>query len=432
VTARLPGVHLAIRDGADTLISDRRALSGASATIAVAGRRWSVWAEVAEPGVSAVPWLVLSLGLTLAAAMTLILRQTSTRARHFTELLAARDAEEAAVGQIATLVAQAATPEAVFSSVAEQVVQLIDSRTGAVSRFDAATNRGIVVGGVTRDRQDIVGVVYALDGVTASAKVFRTGRAARTDAGYASSTDPVSGLMAGLDGKDGVAAPIVVAGQLWGALGAAYDRGQIPADVEARLERFATLVGLAISNADAWARLGREASTDSLTGIANRRAFHERLAAEVARAHRYGRHLSLVLLDLDHFKAVNDLHGHQAGDRVLVRFAQLLSAHTRQGELVARIGGEEFAWLIPETDQDGAYVAAERIRQAIESTPVDEIGQVTVSAGVSSSECGPDTDALIRSADRALYWAKDAGRNVTFRYTEEAQATLASRETPIG
>ncbi len=425
VTGHLPGVQLTIHDGASVLTSDGQALSGPPAVIPVAGRRWSVWAAVPGSGISAVPWLVLSLGLSLVIAVMLILRQTATRARHVTRQLALRDAEEAAVGQIATLVAQAATPETVFTAVAEQVVKLFDSRTGAVSRFDRATNQGIVVGGWTREDEQLAGAAYDLDGVTASALVFRTGHGARNRGGYESATDPISDLMAGLGGTDGVAAPIVVGGKLWGALGVAYDKHQIPIGVEPRLERFASLVGLAISNADAWERLAREASTDSLTGIANRRAFHERLDAEVANAHRYQRNLGLVLMDLDHFKAINDLHGHQAGDRVLVLFAELLSAHTREGELVARIGGEEFAWLLPETDRHGAYAAAERIRQAIESIDLPDVVTVTLSAGVCTTETAPDVDTLVRNADRALYWAKESGRNMTFLYTDEAQGTLA-------
>ena len=137
-----------------------------------------------------------------------------------------------------------------------------------------------------------------------------------------------------------------------------------------------------------------------------------------------------MLLDIDHFKAVNDLRGHQAGDRVLVLFAQLLSAHSRDGELVARIGGEEFAWLMPETDQRGAYIAAERVRSAIETMTFEDGGQVTVSAGVCSTENAPDADSLVRDADRALYWAKDSGRNMTFLYTDEARAAFSNDEPP--
>ena len=429
VTAHISGVQLTIRDGASTLIGRAGALAGPAAVIAVASRRWSVWAEVPESGISPVPWLVLSLGLSLTAAVMLVLRQTATRMRDSTQQLALRDAEEAALGQIATLVAQGASPDAVFTSVAKQIGKLFDSRTGAVSRFDAGSNQGIVLGGWTRDGEEPADAVYALDGVTASAKVFRTGRPARTDSSDDSHTDPVAAAMAGLGSMGGVAAPITVAGNLWGALAAAFDEYLIRPGVEARLERFASLVGLAISNADAWDRLARQALSDPLTGVANRRAFHERLNAELARAHRYGRSVSLVLIDLDHFKAVNDQHGHQAGDRVLVLCAQLLTANSREGELVARIGGEEFAWLMPETDGQGAYEAADRVRTAIETGPFDDVGTVTVSAGACSSENARDAETLFGHADLALYWAKDHGRNMTFLYSDEAGATPSADDT---
>lgn len=256
--------------------------------------------------------------------------------------------------------------------------------------------------------------------------MFRTGRSARVDGAYGSLSDPISDLMLELGGTAGVAAPIVVADKLWGALGAAYAEHLIPDGVEVRLERFASLVALAISNAEAWDMLARQASSDPLTGIGNRRTFDERLSAEVARAQRYGRKLSLALIDIDHFKAVNDLHGHQAGDRVLVLFAHLLAAQSREGELVARIGGEEFIWLMPETDQQGAYAAADRVRKAMERTPFENVGSVTVSAGVCSTDNARDSESLLRNADRALYWAKESGRNMIFVYTEEARATLSA------
>jgi sensor domain CHASE-containing protein len=126
VTAHMPGVHLTIRDGASTLISDPAGVTGSPAAIAVAGRRWSVWARVPGSGISAVPWLVLSLGLTLTAAVMLVLRQADTRTRQSTRELEQRDAEEAALGRIATLVAQGEPPDAVFTSVAEQVAMLIN------------------------------------------------------------------------------------------------------------------------------------------------------------------------------------------------------------------------------------------------------------------------------------------------------------------
>jgi diguanylate cyclase (GGDEF)-like protein/PAS domain S-box-containing protein len=340
-----------------------------------------------------------------------------------TELLA----EQSALGQISTLVAQGENPDVVFTSVAEQIAKLLGSLNGAVSRFDAATSRGTIVGGWSSCGLQLANLFYALDGVTASAAVFRTGRLARTDTGYGSSTDPIAVTLTKLGATAGIAAPITVAGNLWGALGASYGPGPIPTAAEARLERFASLVGLAISNADAWDRLERQASTDPLTGIANRRAFDERLSAEVSRAQRYERDLSLALIDLDHFKAVNDLHGHPAGDRVLVGFAQLLNAHSRAGELVARTGGEEFAWLMPETDHDAAHVAASRMREAVESTPFGDVGKVTISAGVCSNADAQTGDELLRFADQALYRAKQGGRNTSVTYTQDAPRTPHQR-----
>ena len=423
VTARVPGLRLTIRDGASTLVSEHTTSGDPAGHIAVAGRRWRVWAQVPGSAVSAIPWLVLSLGLVLTGLVTLILRQSATRARDSAGELAVRDAEEAAFGQIATLVAQGATPDQVFTAVAEQIAGLFGSRVGSVSRFDAAQNQGVVVGAWTRDGETLTGTVFALDGVTASAEVFRTGRPAYTRL-VKGSADPIPGPMAELVARGGVATPIVVAGELWGALGMAHDARLIPPGVELRLQRFASLVALAISNSEAWARLAQQASSDPLTGIANRRAFDERLGAEVARAKRYERKLSLVLFDLDHFKAVNDRHGHQAGDRVLVLFAQLLSAHGRDGELIARVGGEEFAWLMPETDQQGAYTAANRVREVMERTTFEGIDTITLSAGVCSSEDARDAATLFGNADRALYWAKDSGRNMTFLYSEQARMTL--------
>ena len=115
--------------------------------------------------------------------------------------------------------------------------------------------------------------------------------------------------------------------------------------------------------------LGAQAARDPLTGLANHRAFHERLAARWPRAAAPRAPAELALLDLDHFKRVNDAHGHQAGDRVLVEVAARLRALARAGDLVARVGGEEFAWLLPETDALAAYAVAERARAAIAAAP---------------------------------------------------------------
>lgn len=420
VTSHMPGVRLTIHDAGAVLLSTGEPPRGTRTTIAVAGRRWTVWAAVPATRLPLLPWLVLAFGLCLATAASVILRQSYTRERRATRTLTERDADEAALREIAMLVAQNAPPSAVFAAVAEHVSGLFEAQTAAVSRFDAATNRGTILGGRTRDGTDLAGAVFALDGVTASARVFQTGRMARIDGGYASATDPIAPLMSALSSSGGIAAPVVVAGELWGALGAAYANESIPDGAEARLERFAALVALTISNAEAWDRLARQASSDPLTGLPNRRAFRQRLTAELARAKRHHRDLSLVLIDLDDFKRINDEHGHPEGDRVLVGVAELLKAHAREGEIAARIGGEEFAWLMPETDSEGAYAAAERARVALASESFAGVGPLTCSAGVRSAEPDDEPDTIIRDADQALYQAKRAGRNMTWVAGEQS------------
>ncbi|MGH2872869.1 MAG: diguanylate cyclase [Solirubrobacteraceae bacterium] len=159
------------------------------------------------------------------------------------------------------------------------------------------------------------------------------------------------------------------------------------------------------------------ANHDSLTGMPNRRAFQERLQAEIARAQRHGRRLSIAILDLDHFKQVNDRHGHAVGDRVLEETARRLLRVIRRDEHIARLGGEEFGWILPDSDLAGACAAADRARTAIADEPFGDAGRLTLSAGVCArSEASDDLDALYRGADQALYAAKHAGRDRTVAY----------------
>lgn len=163
------------------------------------------------------------------------------------------------------------------------------------------------------------------------------------------------------------------------------------------------------------------AVTDPLTGMRNARYFHARLAEEQAERERTGRPLALAIIDLDHFKRVNDTYGHPVGDDVLANVARAIASVTRHGETAARIGGEEFALLLPGSTGAAAREAADRVRNAIGamSTPVpDQVGvtiRVTASAGVASTADLPDADihALYTAADDALYRAKAEGRNRT-------------------
>jgi diguanylate cyclase (GGDEF)-like protein/PAS domain S-box-containing protein len=159
--------------------------------------------------------------------------------------------------------------------------------------------------------------------------------------------------------------------------------------------------------------LERLARTDSLTQLANRHVLQEALEREAARRSNGEAQLALVLLDLDMFKQVNDRFGHPAGDSVLIEVARRLERTVRAGEVLARVGGEEFAWLLPACGADEAVAAADRARAAVASRPFGRAGTLTVSAGVGLVPTPCDGDVLYRMADRALYEAKQRGRNCT-------------------
>jgi len=168
---------------------------------------------------------------------------------------------------------------------------------------------------------------------------------------------------------------------------------------------------------DAMAELDRRAQTDPLTGLLNRRAFDERLAQALATAQRYRRPLSAVVADIDHFKDVNDTHGHATGDAVLVAFAALLQAQSRETDSVARVGGEEFAILMPEVDAAGAAECAERLRAAVQQACGPEGIRVTASFGLADLvDARHDATMLLELADQALYLAKAGGRNCVARH----------------
>jgi diguanylate cyclase (GGDEF)-like protein len=157
------------------------------------------------------------------------------------------------------------------------------------------------------------------------------------------------------------------------------------------------------------------AETDALTGLANRRTLDERLDEELDRARRHGTHLSLVLLDIDDFKQVNDRFGHQAGDEVLRAIAPVFAGTLRELDLAARFGGEEFAVVLPGTTVAGGRSVAELIRKAFAQITVDSASgeriRVTASFGVAEYPTCPSVAALIAKADAALYEAKRAGKN---------------------
>ena len=187
---------------------------------------------------------------------------------------------------------------------------------------------------------------------------------------------------------------------------------------------------IALENARLQGIVQRQAHTDELTDLANRRQFMERLHQEIARAARFGSPLSLVLFDLDRFKRINDLCGHLVGDDVLCQTAGVIRRRVRETDLAARIGGEEFAVVLSGTNLEGALALAEHLRRDVERqivVPGADL-RVTASFGVAVLHAGEAADSLIGAADRALYRAKAAGRNAV-RAGEATEAARTGTET---
>lgn len=196
---------------------------------------------------------------------------------------------------------------------------------------------------------------------------------------------------------------------------AARSRGVFRTSIRETLRALANQVGVALASARAVRQLEEMATTDGLTGCLNKRAFLEQMEQKLMAAQRFGRKLSLIVTDLDHFKAVNDTYGHAAGDRVLKELGQVLTRVKRETDLVARFGGEEFCVLCEETDTSGARLLAERVREELADAEVQtDLGplKVTASLGVATfPEHASNGEQLFVQGDKALYEAKRGGRN---------------------
>jgi len=193
------------------------------------------------------------------------------------------------------------------------------------------------------------------------------------------------------------------------------------------LNMLARQVAVTINNAN----LYHLAITDGLTDVFIKRHFNQKLHEEVVRADRYKRPISLIMIDIDHFKKFNDTYGHQLGDLVLSKTAGLLKRNVRDPDIVARYGGEEFTIILPETNSEGAHVSAERIRKVIEASdypgPNNEKLKVTISMGIATyPEHSKTEEGLIKKADIAMYKSKENGRNRATIYSPK----IESQKTP--
>jgi diguanylate cyclase (GGDEF)-like protein len=290
---------------------------------------------------------------------------------------------------------------ALVEAVLDTAVQATRARGGRLLLYDAERGEAIEqhrIGTARSLRSELPSVVAAGDGLEGEALATHESRVTQVPRAM-------------------LAVPILREHHLLGLVTAVDpEEGAFSDDDVEALSALAVQAGVAIENARLHRVVERQAVTDALTGLANRRQFYEVLGREYERAQRFGQPVSLILLDIDDFKQINDSRGHLAGDAVLHSVAATLSEVIREIDLAARYGGEEFAVLLPQTGPDGAANLAERLRSEIAARSIrfgtDEITGVTASFGVAAGPVNEQTQIdLIASADAALYQAKREGKD---------------------
>lgn len=329
-------------------------------------------------------------------------------------------AEQGALRRIATTVVEGGPAEAVYAFASEEAAELVAADAAGILRLEDGPE-AVVLGAWAREGTGpyLVGDRVPLTSEMGIADALVSGRSVHVDRELAGSS------LAALGYHASVVAPIRHGGRPWGLLTVvARDPNTLTSERARRLTGFGDLIAAAVASIEQRASLTVQALTDPLTGVANHRAFHERLASDLARARRHGRPVSVAMIDVDRFKEVNDLGGHDAGDELLRRVAQLLTEATRTEDTLARVGGDEFAWVLPETTAEEALLAVERARRAIVRVGGGRQAPVTISAGICDSSWTTDPGELVRLADRALYSSKDRGRDQVRLYSPaEGSAT---------
>jgi diguanylate cyclase (GGDEF)-like protein len=340
------------------------------------------------------------------------------RVRRQAERLAA---EQGALRRVATAVVTGEPADRFYQIVAVEAGHLLAAGAAAILRLDSP-ELAMILGSWAQpaDRQYHVGDTFPVAPDSDLARALAAARPVRVEQVAAGSS------VAKLGYGSSLVAPIQVAGRTWGFLAVASVGSRVfESEHERRLTEFAALISTAITNIEDRAALTAQASTDALTGVANHRAFYERLTADISRARRYGTPLSVAMIDVDRFKLINDAGGHEAGDEILVRVAGCLGDATRAEDMLARIGGDEFAWILPETVGEEAVLAMERARRAIAQSG-DELPHVTISVGICDTRYTADPAELVRLADRALYSSKENGRDQVRLYAPASSDELAA------
>jgi diguanylate cyclase (GGDEF)-like protein len=320
-----------------------------------------------------------------------------------------------------------------FNTMSRQLRRRMDELEGERGRLRSAIRRIGETFAANLDREGLLEIVAraAADGVRADVararvvidgreEVAETGDVARFDALLRRATEAAAPGREALvsDGDQHALGVVMHAADLVGTVVVARDDVPFTASDAEMVGYLSGQAAVSLENVGRHEEAEREAHTDPLTGLANRRRFDEHLAAAIDAAQRDGRPLSLLALDLDHFKGVNDQHGHGVGDDVLRATAQALREAVRGGDVAARLGGEEFAVVMPRTDVEGAVKLAERLREAVAALRVPDAEgrevRFTTSIGTATvSGARIDGSRLVGAADEALYAAKRGGRNRT-------------------
>jgi diguanylate cyclase (GGDEF)-like protein len=320
---------------------------------------------------------------------------------------------EMAINRISSAISSTLELESILQSAVEEVGMALNARRAALVLWQEGTSKpeGMSVYERTdeADRENCEDAAHNIE--AAGEEADSNDMAAQlSDSGHLSARESAESLQ--LPGP--LEIPITYRNSVIGVLAVEDDcPGRIWEDEEMLMARTVSdQLAVAISHARLFRQVSTQAMTDALTGLYNHRYFQERLDREIKLADRNNDQVSLILLDLDHLKRINDTHGHRSGDNTLCHVAKVMQSTVREVDICVRYGGEEFVVILPQCGREGAITVAERLREAIASTHLPKIGQVTASIGVATYPAAARAkEELIEMADRAMYLAKAAGRN---------------------
>lgn len=307
------------------------------------------------------------------------------------ELMQRQNELEMATNRISSAISDTLDLESILQSAVEEVGRALNARRAALVLWQEGTN------------------------MPESMSIYERPESARPSGDDDHTNQALPGHEAGWVNNHGLLeVPISYRGATIGELVVEDDRvSRNWEDEEVLMVRTASdQLAVAISHARLFRQMETQAMTDSLTGLYNHRYFQERLDRETKLADRRSEPVSLILLDLDHLKHINDTHGHRSGDAALCHVSAIMRSVVREVDICVRYGGEEFVIILPHCDREDAMNVADRLRESIASTPVQRVGQITASIGVATYPFGAKSkEELVEMADRAMYLAKAAGRN---------------------